>query len=295
MAILNNIRIFSNSLSDGVKAERIALKSYAEEHVKILCGCATLDEYLSKSNAPSEYLKLIQLLPNESMKILDIGVGRGESTLFLSSLGHKVFAVEPSEDFCQLLVSASGKFGVPVTVCQGVAEDLDQLGEAGFDVIFFNSSLHHCDDPMVALRHSYGLLRPGGYICLASELYIRPWVSKAKWYERLETHPIEMGHYGGNEHAYYSWEYMSLLKESGFEDITMLPMASNSSPLDRLSSILSLRINGVRVHGETGILLRAIYYIVIARILRQPFLFQIAARMSVVAANYYARKPINGI
>jgi len=290
MTILNNIRIFSNSFSDGVKTERIALKPYADEHVKILSGCATLGEYLCKSNAPSEYMKLIQLLPNESMKILDIGVGRGESALFLSSLGHKVFAVEPSEDFCQLLLSASSKFGMPVTVCQGVAEDLSQLGEADFDVIFFNSSLHHCDDPMAALRHSYGLLRPGGGIFLASELYIRPWVSKVKWYERLRTHPIEMGHYGGNEHAYYSWEYMSLLKKSGFDDMRVLPIAF--SALDRLSSILSLRIRGVRVHGEAEFLLRAIYYIVLSRFTRLPFLFQFAARMSLVACNYYARKPI---
>ncbi|MBY0499347.1 MAG: class I SAM-dependent methyltransferase [Nitrosomonas sp.] len=169
----------------GVIAERLAIQPLAEEHEKVLSGCANVDDYLSKSDAPKEYKRLLSLLPESPLKILDIGCGRGESSLFLSSVGHQVFAVEPSEDFCRLIENAASKFGLPVTVCNGVAEDLDRLGETGFDAVFFNSSLHHCDDPNTALRHSYSALRPGGFILLVSELFIRPWVSKTRWYRRL--------------------------------------------------------------------------------------------------------------
>ena len=286
------ISVFSTSFSEGVANENEVNKKGAEESGSTLARSATLDDYYFNSNAPSEYAELVKILPDESMKILDVGVGRGESSLFLSSLGHFVFAVEPSEHFCQLIESAAGKFGVTVNVCQGVAEDMDRLGETGFDVVFFNSSLHHCDDSLVALRHSYDLLRPGGYIFLVSELFIRPWVSKASFYRRLETHPVEMGHYGGNEHAYYNWEYRTLLLKSGFENLQLLPMASTFSPLDHLSSILSIRIDGERKYSEIGVLMRAVYYILTARVLRIPLLFQNFSLMSLVAANFFARKPL---
>lgn len=287
-----DIRIFSDSVSEGVIAEMLALKSLAADHVNVLSDCINVDEYLNKSNAPLEYRELLKLLPNAPMKILDIGVGRGESSLLLSSLGHEVFAVEPSEDFCQLIKSAACKFGLPVTVCQGVAEDLDRLGERDFDVVFFNASLHHCDDPSAALHHSFQVLRPGGYICLVAELYIRPWVSKGCWYRRLETNPIEMGHYGGNEHAYYSWEYITLLLKSGFGDLSLLPMALNFFALDRVSDILSKRMNGQRVFSATGVFLRLAFYIVMERIKQIDPLFRLFAKSSIEASNYLARKPL---
>ncbi|HBG04316.1 MAG TPA: hypothetical protein DDY22_01885 [Geobacter sp.] len=38
------------------------------------------------------------------------------------------------------------------------------LSEQQFDYILFNSSLHHCDDPVKALRAAFRLLKPGGEI-----------------------------------------------------------------------------------------------------------------------------------
>jgi len=285
------ILIFSDSVTEGVKAERLALKAFAESHLIILNNCATGNEYIYKSNAPLEYMNLLKFLPASPMKILDIGVGRGESSLFLSSLGHQVFAVEPSNDFCKLIKSAAFKFGLPVTICQGVAEDLDRLRETNFDVVFFNASLHHCDNAFLALQHAYQSLRPGGYICLVSELHIRPWVSKGRWYRRLETNPTEMGHYGGNEHAYYGWEYVNLLSKSGFVNLSILPMTFNFSALDRLSDTLSKRINGVRVFNSTGVLVRFSYYIAMEWIKRVAPLFRLLSKMSIEPANYLAHKP----
>ena len=284
---------FSKKKTAGVISEILAIRPLAEEYIKILSDCANVADYLSKSNAPKEYKELLKLLPDGPLKILDIGCGRGESSLFLSSVGHQVFSVEPSEDFCKLIESAASKFGLPVTVCNGVAEDLDRLDESGFDAVFFNASLHHCDDPTAALCHSYSILRPGGYILLVNELFIRPWVSKTRWYRRLETHPVEMGHYGGNEHAYYSSEYRSLLRNAGFEDLRVLPMASRLDSIHRLLSyILSMSNNESRIKSEIEVLFRAVYYVVLSRILRIAPIFWLCSYCSIFATNYISRKPL---
>ena len=100
-------------------------------------------------------------------------------------------------------------------------------------------TLHHCDDPMKSLRNAFHALKPAGKIFLCSELQLHPWVRKDSWYRRLETNPVEMGHYGGNEHAYYSWEYRKMLRHAGFVNIRMTPLALSLDPLRHIRAVQS--------------------------------------------------------
>ncbi|MGH2507879.1 MAG: class I SAM-dependent methyltransferase [Ktedonobacteraceae bacterium] len=286
------IHVISTNFSSGAKEENCANDRLAEEHRHFLEASTTLEEYLSSSTsiAPKEYQAIVKRFDRYSLKILDIGVGRGESALYLSSCGHNVYALEPSEGFCQLIATAAAKFGKAVKVIRGVSEDIDKLNESNFDVAFFNASLHHCDDPVTALRHCYKLLKPGGKVFLSAELHIRPWVSKRKWYWRLQENPLALGHYGGNEHAYYNWEYLSMLRQAGFRDVFTFPLATASDPLFRLERILAQRNTVGPLYSERDIAARAVYYVLTAKLVRFKPLYHALVILSLVPSQFCGTK-----
>jgi len=285
--------VISDALSEGVQAENVANRKLAQEHRAVLDACSLLQAYLSTgpSLAPKEYEPIIRKYGCSSRKILDIGAGRGESSLYLASLGHQVFALEPSEDFCVLMESASRKYNTPLTVLRGVAEDLDKLGDRDFDLVFYNASLHHCDEPVKALRHCYDLMKAGATIILSAELHIRPWTSKRRWKLRLENEPGAMGHYGGNEHAYYNWEYLSMLRQAGFAEADTFPLATASDPQFRLGRIL--RGRGGPGYTDAQIAARAVVYTLTAKLVKSPLLFRVISRCSLLPCQFRAIKPFH--
>lgn len=154
------------------------------------------------------------------LRILDIGAGRGETSLYLADRGHHVFPVEPSYDFCQVMDYLADRFATIPTIYNCSAEALDIVGEA-FDVVIFNASLHHCDDPVVALRNAYRHLRKGGTLLLMNEPRLPFYKSHASWRRVMDSDPESLGDYGGNEHIYHNNEYLRMLKQAGFSKISM--------------------------------------------------------------------------
>jgi SAM-dependent methyltransferase len=168
--------------------------------------------------AGQQYADAIKDIPKGS-RFLDIGVGFGNSSLFLAAEGYAVSAVEPSEGMCEVIEARAKKYDLEMDIYSVTGESLDRLPVGDFDACAFNASFHHCDDPMAALRNCHQLLRPGGQLFLLNEPVLQFYRSKAKFYRQLEENPEEMGHYGGNEHIYYHGEYMRMLKEAGFRNI----------------------------------------------------------------------------
>ena len=52
---------------------------------------------------------------------------------------------------------------------------------------------------------------------------LKPWRSKKWFYHEMEVNPVKMGHYGGNEHIYYSWNYQRMLEKAQFSQIDWQP------------------------------------------------------------------------
>ena len=164
-----------------------------------------------------EFLKRTQT--NAKLKILDIGFGRGETSIHLASQGHDVHSLDPSPLFCDLLQQASDQFDLGIKVYQGVAEQLHQIADKTFDLCIFNSSLHHCDEPLKCLRQCFEKLRIGGRILVINEPILKFYRSKKWFFKKLEDDPISLGHYGGNEHIYYFHEYLNLLRDAEFSKV----------------------------------------------------------------------------
>lgn len=279
-----------NFFGDKVKQEALIHDETARQHSSFLDRCDAPRDYYDSGHslAPMEYANFFY--NNKKMKILDIGVGRGESSVYLASLGHEVHCVEPSQGFCDLVSRAAKKFNLNISVYQTVAEDMSQISVKDFDVAVFNASLHHCDDPEMALNKVHKLLKNGGVVYLISETHIRPWVSKKRWYSKMESCPVKMGHYGGNEHAYYNWEYKNMLINAGYKNIKRYPSFMLKDPLYRIEYGLRARINGERVWNLWNAFKSILFYAIITRIVNYKFLFNFISRISLVQTQFVAIK-----
>lgn len=290
---LARIRKVTKNFSEGVARENLVNDDSASRQEAFLESCCTAADYFEQGVSPAyfDYSNFLARFKGRKLRILDVGVGQGESSVFLATRGHSVVAIEPSLGFCHLIASAAEKFRLDITPIVAVGEEIDRIGETDFDVVAFNSSLHHCDEPLKALSNARQVLKPGGYIFLCSELQLHPWVRKRQWYRRLETNPIVMGHYGGNEHAYYSWEYLGMLRRAGFAGIEMEPLALTLDPLRHIEIGLAARVQGKRVWSEWKALSRSIWYIALARLIRFKPLFKLLCRISIIPAQFRAIKP----
>ena len=276
--------------SIGVAKENAAWEASADK-TNTLLDAESVEEYICSGDslAPQQYEKLLKYLPTGTLNILDVGCGAGQSSVYLANHGHHVWALEPNYRFCNIIEKAANKYSLSIVSCHGVAEDINKINQT-FDVIFFNASLHHCDDPMQALMHCYDSLKHNGMIFLVNENFIRPWMTKARFHHLMETQPEAMGNYGGNEHTFYNWQYVNMLRISNFKKIRTI-QPTRITALERIEFILARRMHGRRIHSTgMSILLRLIFYILEEKIRGIHWLSTLLQRSSIFACHFSARK-----
>ncbi|HEY9672085.1 MAG TPA: class I SAM-dependent methyltransferase [Waterburya sp.] len=221
----------------------------------------TAESYFQEYLARVEGLEFQRQIDNLShpCKVLDVGVGRGESSIYLALKGYSVSVVEPSPDLCKVIASFANLYNLSLNLYNCSAECIDKIGDS-FDLIIFNSSFHHCDNPLLALNHCYNSLKDAGKLILVNEPILQFFRTKKWFYNRLETHPKEMGHYGGNEHIYRYHEYINMLKLAGFSKISSEPNIYTSDYKKRLQQAEERIINGKPFYNSRRLALKKIYY-----------------------------------
>ncbi|RYG33023.1 MAG: class I SAM-dependent methyltransferase, partial [Burkholderiales bacterium] len=198
--------------------------------------------------------------------------------------------VEPSLALCELIRDTAVRLNLPIEVVQGVGEQLANLQRSDFDIVIFNSSLHHCDDPTLAIAQARACLKPSGSLYLVNENMLKPWQTQAGYYRRLAADPIGMGHYGGNEHSYHNFTYVGLLRKSFARVELLVPRAG--SAIEDLDMLLSRRVDGARVYASNArVLTRYIYYILREKLRHAPWLYGLLGRASIVPVHFKASVP----
>jgi SAM-dependent methyltransferase len=250
----------------------------------------TAGDFVRAYAESAEGLQLIEALEPVRLgaDVLDIGAGYGRTAILLASLGYRVSAAEPARGLCEHLDRAARLYGLEVPVYHVSGEHLDRLRAGAFDVCMFNASLHHCDEPVRALKNCHRLLRPGGQVLLFNEPILQVFRSKRWFQQQLDRGTLVVGDYGGNEHIYYYHEYRDMLRRAGFRHVRDRVMRRYHRPENYLAI---LRSQG---NGRLKLLVRQAYYAGVRGLFRlgvfaSPFL-ALMKRLSLLQTDFVATK-----
>lgn len=268
-----------------IEKSRELLYKNLDEAPKLENYCETFFE----SMGGQEFLARI---PRTSqLKILDIGFGRGETSLYLASQGHQVHSIEPSPLNCQLLQATAKKFGLEknIKIYQTPAEHLDQIEEAFFGLCLFNSSLHHCDDPARVLKICKNKLVKNGRVIAINEPILKFYQTKRWFYKTLIENPVKLGHYGGNEHIYYHHEYKKFLEGAGLK-VSAHFHVRHLYPRQVLKENISRNVDGRSVFSDKKLwikftILLGIKYLS-SNLLTKWFVIMLGKRLSLFAFSF---------
>lgn len=105
---------------------------------------------------------LSQIGPLKGKKILDLGCGMGDASIYFASKGANVYSIDISPGMLDLVRRMATKFRLSKRVKPKImaAENLD-FPDNYFDSIYGCGVLHHVD-PKKALAEAFRVLKPGG-------------------------------------------------------------------------------------------------------------------------------------
>jgi ubiquinone/menaquinone biosynthesis C-methylase UbiE len=97
----------------------------------------------------------------EGKRLLDIGAGLGESSVYFALKGAKVTVVDVSPQMVATALSLGQKFGVQLEGIVSSAENLNLPPET-YDIIYAANTLHHVQDRASFFGQMKSALKPGG-------------------------------------------------------------------------------------------------------------------------------------
>lgn len=98
-------------------------------------------------------------------KILDLGSGLGEVSVFFAINGAKITAVDVSLPMLSVTQALAKKYGVKVSTVQASIEHLSDKVHQKFDIVYVGNVFHHVDIPK-ALAEIKKVLKPEGVLIL---------------------------------------------------------------------------------------------------------------------------------
>lgn len=95
------------------------------------------------------------------LKILDVGAGLGESSVFFAKNGAMVTAMDLSPEMVNFIEKLARMHGVHNNICTHVGS-IESLNADRYDVVYAANVLHHVSDKYSFVEAAAGCLRPGG-------------------------------------------------------------------------------------------------------------------------------------
>jgi SAM-dependent methyltransferase len=234
-----------------------------------------------------EFVDAVKTIDPRS-EVLDIGVGFGQSSMYLSSRGFRVTAVEPSANYCSFIEHFSNTFDLNIEIHECPIEVFQSKNK--FDACVFNASFHHCPNPDLVAAKCFDLLKDNGKLLLINENILKFYHSKKWFYSTLKKNPGRLGHYGGNEHVYRHREYVAMLRRNGFgRPVEKIPVFyKDLRTVFRIN--IDQKVNRRFQYDERGLIARFLWYFGMSKIVGNPLLAGVAKRLSLILCTYIGIK-----
>jgi SAM-dependent methyltransferase len=189
-----------------------------EDLAQAVCRYARSEEF-------SRVCSILQPYFGSGSRLLDVGAGRGLTSLALAERGAHVISVE--YDGSEVvgvgkLVRFVGARAIPLAPVRGDILHLP-FSDKSFDAVFCRSVLHHLGDLGRGLRESYRVLRPGGVFLAVNEHILSPFDDGRHF---LKAHPSVA--YGVDERAYRPWVYTLKARGAGFRNVRLFGYAGDA-------------------------------------------------------------------
>ncbi len=115
--------------------------------------------------------KLVSILPvDKNWKVLDVGIGTGNTAVYLSPYVKEIVGTDLSSGMLEVLGKKIKEIGIENI--RYYKKDIlkEDFEEKDFDLIFNAMTMHHIDDPEKAISRFKEFLKPEGYIAIV-DLY----------------------------------------------------------------------------------------------------------------------------
>lgn len=151
------------------------------------------------------YERLLELVPREARRVLDLGCGDGFLSVMLAKRGHQVTALDLARG--RLDKFADKAAALLITQVQASATETG-LADASFDAVVSSEVLEHLAEPRAMLAEVVRLLAPGGtfVVCVPNDEQLRL-VECPRCRERFNV--------DGHLHSFSAATLTSLLAEAG--------------------------------------------------------------------------------
>lgn len=153
-----------------------------------------VDDYFEVATAPENRFIISKLGDIRGKKILELGCGAGEASVYFAKKGAQVTATDLSQGMLDVTMRLAAIHGTEVQTVKTPAAPLPFADES-FDIIYAANLLHHVDIE-VTLKECRRVLKQGGRFCswdpLAHNPVINIYRKMAMGVRTEDEHPIRM-------------------------------------------------------------------------------------------------------
>lgn len=121
--------------------------------------------------------------PLSGKKLLDIGAGLGESSVYFALRGAQVTTVDISPQMVSMAVNLGRKHGVELRGIVSGAEHLN-LPASSYDIVYVANTIHHVQNRAALLEQMHWALKPGGKFFSYDPIAYNPLINV---YRRMAT------------------------------------------------------------------------------------------------------------
>ena len=153
-----------------------------------------VDELFEASTSPENRIIIKKIGNIKGKKILELGCGAGEASVYFAKKGAEVTATDISNGMLEVVQKLAKEHNVTLLTKQSVSDNID-FGDETFDIVYAANLLHHVDI-LSTLREASRVLKKGGGLVswdpIAHNPMINAYRKMATEVRTRDEHPIKM-------------------------------------------------------------------------------------------------------